>query len=365
MTGPLADLRVIDNTDDSGRFASKLLASMGADVVRINTEGSSGAPMTGEAALHGGVLDWWLDGGKRQADIDLSSTEGQDAYRALAAVADVILETARPGVLAEAGIDHAQLLELNPSLAQVSITPFGRTGPRANWVSSDLVSAALGGIMSVTGLPDRPLNVWGRQTHNYAGFMGAICALAAVRATTADGRGRHVDLSIHELVAGSIENIFMQWFFDDVLPLPKLAQRQGALHWLGAYDLAQCRTGYTMITPTPTPGLLFDWMVEDGFEAASQWRDLDPSQAIEQIEDVMAATREWVRGHDAMDLWWAAQDRHVAFGGVHDIPAVADIPQFEHRGFWADASAADGSSVRQPRRLVRFESTTPDPEPPA
>lgn len=364
MTGPLDGLRVVDHTDDSGRFATKLLTGLGADVVRTSAAGSSGAPMTGAAAARGGVLDWWYDGGKRRAPLDLRSETGRSAYRAIAADADLILETARPGELADLGLDHADIVASNPRLVQVSITPFGRTGPRAGWVSSDLVSSALGGVMAVTGLPDRPLNVWGRQTHNYAGFMGAICGLAGVRAARLDGRGRHADISIHELVAGSIENIFMQWFFDDVLPLPKLAERQAALHWLRAYDLAKCRTGYTMITPTPQPELLIQWMLDDGFEAAAEFAGLDPAVAIERVDEIMDAVRTWVRNHDAMELWWTAQEHHVAFGGVHDIAATAEIPQFTHRGFWADVEV-DGSTVRQPRRMVRFSDGDPMPQPPA
>lgn len=365
MKGPLDGLRVVDNTDDSGRFGTKLLTAMGADVVRISTSGSSGAPMAGAAAARGGVLDWWYDGGKHRLPLDLSSAADAERYRQLAASADLVVETSAPGALATASVDHPDLVAEHPGLVQVSITPFGRTGPRADWVSSDLVSAALGGVMSVTGLPDRPLNVWGRQTHNFAGFMAVICGLAGVRAAHTDGAGRHVDLSIHELMTGSIENIFMQWFFDDVLTIPKLAERQGALHWLRAYDLAECRTGYTMITPTPTPGLLMDWMVEDGFERAAAWSGLEAHEAIEQIDDIMDAVREWVRGHDAMELWWTAQGRHVAFGGVHDVPTTAAIPQFEHRGFWSETDDGAGSSFRQPRRLVSFSGGAEDPLPPA
>ena len=268
--GALDGLRVIDLTDDSGRFATKVLNELGADVVRVSSAGSPGSPMQhADAAALGGVLDWWYDGGKRKHIVDLSTIDGQQAYRQLATAADLIIDTEPAGRLAGLGLDHADLVNANPRLTQVSITPFGRTGPRSDWVTSDLVSSALGGFLSITGLPDRPLNLWGRQAYNYAGFAAVIAGLAAVRASRIDGVGRHVDVSIHEAVTGSIENIFMQYFFDEELPdMPKVAQRQGALHWLRAYDLAECKTGYTMITPTPIPDHLVDWMIEEGHEAA-------------------------------------------------------------------------------------------------
>lgn len=368
--GALHGLRVIDLTDDSGRFATKLLTEMGASVVRVTTDGSSGSPMADPAAGElGGVLDWWYDGGKRRLTVDLDTEDGRAQYVTLAARADLIIETERPGRLAALGVDHADLLAAtdgNAGLCQVSITPFGRTGPRSHWVTSDLVSSAMGGFMSITGLPDRPLNLWGRQAYNYAGFTAVIAGLAAVRAARLDGVGRHVDLSIHEAITGSIENIFMQYFFDEELPdMPKVAARQGAMHWLRAYDLAECRTGYTMITPTPIPDHLVNWMIEAGHEAAREWEGKDVESMLERIDDLMDCVRDFVKDYDAMDLWWEAQERHCAFGGVHDVAAVAAIPQFEHRGLFADAIIGE-TAVRMPHRMVKM-SVTPTglPQPPA
>ena len=387
--GALSGLRVVDLTGDAGRFATKLLSELGADVVRVGA-GSPGLPLADPAAAAlGGVADWWYDGGKRRCPVDLGTGEGRDAYRRLAAAADLIVETERPGRLAELNIDYTDVSAGNPALVQVSITPFGRTGPRAHWLGSDLVAAAMGGMMALTGLADRPLNVWGRQAYNYAGFVAATSGVAAALSARSTGRGAHVDLSIHETVTGSIENLFMQYFFDDILPLPKVAPRQGALHWLGAYDLAECRGGeggYVMITPTPTPDLLFEWMVETGFEEVKRWLGADPADVLLDVTEVMDAVRRWIAPQDAREVWWEAQERHVAFGGVLDIAEVSANPQFGHRGFFADVlppggAAANGSRivdraatgprgpVRVPSRLVRWSdagrSGAVPPSPPA
>ena len=82
--GALSGLRVVDLTGDSGRFATKLLSELGADVVRVGA-GSSGLPLADPAAAAlGGVADWWYDGGKRRCRVDLGTVEGRDAYRRLA-----------------------------------------------------------------------------------------------------------------------------------------------------------------------------------------------------------------------------------------------------------------------------------------
>ena len=126
----------------------------------------------------GGLLDWWYDGGKTGMTIDLDGDAGREAYRDLARHADLIIETEAPGRLADLGLDHPDLVEDNPKLVQVSLTPFGRTGPRATWQITDLVAAALGGVLSVSGLPDQPVNPWGWQCYNTAGFLAAVSGLA-------------------------------------------------------------------------------------------------------------------------------------------------------------------------------------------
>lgn len=369
MNGALSGIRVVDLTDDSGRFAAKLLTELGADVLRVTDAGSPGHPLADPAAAAvGGVLDWWYDGGKRRHVVDLDTAAGRDAYRRLVAVADVVVDTERPGRLADLGVDFADLAPECPQLVQVSITPYGRTGPRAGWVASDLTAASMGGMLSLTGLPDRPLSVWGRQAYNYAGYVAATCAVSGVTAARRTGAGAHVDLSIHEVVSGSLENLAMQYFFADHLPLPAVAPRQGALHWIRAYDLAPCAAGHVMITPTPTPDLLFEWMAETGFEEVRPWIGLDPTEVLAVVDDVMDALRRWVAPFDARELWWEAQSRHVAFGGVLDVAEVCANPQFAHRGLFAqaavpgaepgapDAAAEPAAAVTLPWRVVRWSS---------
>jgi hypothetical protein len=94
--GALRNLRVIDPTDDTGRFASKLLTEAGADVLRVG-RGSPGVQMRGQAKEHGGLLDWWYDGGKQRLELDLDSLAGQRQFKDLAARADLLIETEPPG----------------------------------------------------------------------------------------------------------------------------------------------------------------------------------------------------------------------------------------------------------------------------
>lgn len=366
--GPLAGLRVVDLTDDLGRFATKLLAELGASVCRPMGAGSPGAAIDGPAGEFGGVLDWWFDAAKTRIDLDLDTAAGRRSYRELVSAADLVVESTEPGFLADRGLDHDTLVVDNPRLTQVAVTPFGRTGPRAGWRSSDLVAGALGGVLSITGTADEPLNSWGWQNHNFAGFAAAVCGLAGVLSARATGRGQLVDLSAHEVVASSMENLLMQYVYDDHLPdLPAIAARQGSLHWLGVYEVVPARTGAMMISPTPHAEHLVDWMVAEGITEAEPFVGVEAVELLAQAPAVMAAIRRFALTGDAATMWWEAQQRHIAFGEVQSVATVAANPQFAHRGFFSDArlggEGGDPSTttVRGPFRTVRFSDTPTAP----
>lgn len=355
-SGALEGLWVLDLTDDSGRLAGKLLAEAGAEVVRLRTR-SSGPTMVGAAAERGGLLDWWYDAGTRRVPLDLDSGEGQRAFRDLAERADLLIETEPPGRLAALGLDYADLRLLNPRLVHVSLTPFGREGPRAGWQTSDLVSAALGGVLSVTGEPDQPLNSWGRQTFNVGGFFAAIVGLAGVYAARGEGQGQQIDLSLHECVITCTEQVLMYWFFRHLLPIA-VAPRQASLHWSGAYEVMACTNGHVMITPSPNLPRLVEWVAEDGMADAVAGITGELAQVREKLPQLMAALRAWAATKDAHSLFLEGQRRHLPFGEVLSIADVAASPQLDARGFFR-AVAWDGPDVRTPGPLIRMEGTPP------
>ena len=359
--GPLVGLRVVELTDDTGRFAGKILAESGASVVRVKS-GFPGPPM-GHGGLRGGLLDWWYDGGKRKALIDLSSAKGQAEYRGLAETADLVVETEPPGRLEEFGLDHADLVGANPALVQVSLTPFGRTGPRAGWQTSDLVAGALGGVLSVSGTADYAVGAWGRQNFNVGSLMACVCGLAGVYSARETGRGQLVDLSLHEVMTSSIEQLFVQWWFPDVLPLPQRALRQGSLHWLGAYLVANAKTGACNVAPVPDTAALFAWMTEEGDPEGPELSKLSIVDVLAQMPRVMNAVKRFALTKHSGELFHQAQRRHVAFGEVQTVAQVASNPQNEYRGTFR---AVEGfEQIRMPGPYARFSATpAPAQQPP-
>ena len=356
MSAPLSGLRVVDITDDSGRFATKLLAEAGASVVRIAVAGATSGPAmaSADAAAVGGLLDWWYDGGKQRVDIDLATTTGQAAYRRLAASADLVIDTIAPGQLTTWGIDYSSLAADNPQLVQVSLTPFGQTGPRAGWQTSDLVTAAMSGVLSLTGVAERALNPFGRQSYHIGSFTAVVAALAALRGARLGGVGEHIDISLQEAMTSSIENLYFQYWFDDVLPLPKVGLRQGSLHWLRAYEVVPAATGNIMICPTPSPVPLFEWMAECNHPGAIERLQMDLTDGRRRDRSDMDMTRSFVSTRDAGELFHEAQRRHVAFGEVQtDCPGRAEPAVRSPRALRRCAGGRLGRASAAPSDHVR------------
>ncbi len=185
--------------------------------------------------------------------------------------------------------------------------------------------------------------------------MACVCALAGLYRARETGRGQLVDVSLHEVMTSTIEHLFFQWWFPDLLPFPQRALRQGSLHWLGAYVVASAKSGFCNIAPVPSPLALFAWMQEEGDPEAAELIELTTRGAPPEMSRVMNAVRRFARTKDSGELFREAQRRHLAFGEVQTVPQVAANPQLEFRNTFP---AVDGfPDVRMPSPFAVFHST--------
>ncbi|MBA7471714.1 Succinyl-CoA:(R)-benzylsuccinate CoA-transferase subunit BbsE [subsurface metagenome] len=164
----LSGYRVLDLTDEKGMLCSRLLADMGADVIRIETPA--------EDSPHS-----YLNAGKRSLSLKLESNQGKEIFKRLIKTADVVVESYQPGFLEALGLDYPKLSEINPRLIMASITDFGQSGPYRDYKSCDMVASALGGQMYVCGEPETPpLKPFGNQAYYSASLFAAIGILLAL-----------------------------------------------------------------------------------------------------------------------------------------------------------------------------------------
>ena len=205
--GPLASIRVLDLTDELGAYCPKLLADLGADVIKIEPPGGAPGRSRGPFANDKPGKDrslWWAfyNTNKRSVTLDLTSPTGQAALKRLTETADVLVEDRTPGVMASLGLGYDGLRTLNAGLVYTSISPYGQDGPRASWKASDLVGQAMGDLMFRIGWPEDPPNSFGASpAYSQAGAHGAAGTLMALYARQTSGHGQHVDVSMQEAVS--------------------------------------------------------------------------------------------------------------------------------------------------------------------
>ncbi len=204
MSGPLEGVRVLDlGTRIAAPFCAGLLGEMGADVVKIEQPGRGDfmreiGPFLPTDDGEGYSLFWAIEGrGRRSVTLDLRREEGQDLFRRLAATADVVVENFRPGTLEQW---HIGPTDLDPTLVVVRISAFGQDGPYAARPGLDRMGIGYGGLLQLTGYPDRPPVRVGVTISDYlTGVFSAHAAVSALYARDArrSGKGAVIDAALY------------------------------------------------------------------------------------------------------------------------------------------------------------------------
>lgn len=209
MSGALDGIRVLDLSTRMAEATGKTLADLGAEVVKVEPPGGCDARTTPPFAADGRSLFWEAWGlGKHSVVCDIDTPEGRGELRALAAGADVLVESFAPGHLAERGLGPDHLAAVNPGLVYVSVTSFGIGTPDATVPMTDLTLSAAGGLLGMQGDHDRVPTPVGYPETSFLGAMQAAAdAVMALCERDRSGLGQHLDSSIQAAVMWSLMSI--------------------------------------------------------------------------------------------------------------------------------------------------------------
>ena len=216
LPGPLAGLRVLELADEKGQFCGKLMADLGADLIKIEPPGGQNTravgPFLDDLPHRERSLSFWhYNTSKRGVTLNLDTQAGQALFRRLAATADIILETHPPGYLPSLGLGYDSLSSQNPKLIMCSLTSFGQTGPWRDYQVCDLVHLAAGGQMASSGYDPEsvdnppPIAPGGGNAWHIGGHYAYIGIMAALFYRDMTGEGQYIDASIHEACALTTE----------------------------------------------------------------------------------------------------------------------------------------------------------------
>ncbi len=361
---PLAGIRVLDLSRVlAGPWASQILGDLGADVVKVERPGSGddtrawGPPYLQDAdgqPTRESAYFLCANRNKRSIAIDMASPQGQQQLQQLAAKADIVLENFKTGGLAQYGLDYASLNALNPRLIYCSITGFGQNGPYAARPGYDFLIQAMGGLMSITGVPDGeagagPQKVGVALTDILTGLYATIGILAALQERHRSGLGQHIDTALLDVQVAALANQASNYLVGGVVP-----RRMGNAHPSIVPYQSFPTADSDMILAVGNDGQFArfcqvagrpEWAQDERF-ATNPQRVKHRAELIPLLRQttVLRTTAEWVGALEQAD---------VPCGPVNRLDQVFADPQVQARGIHVDLPHPLGTvaTVASPVRL--------------
>jgi crotonobetainyl-CoA:carnitine CoA-transferase CaiB-like acyl-CoA transferase len=378
-------MRVLELAHERGALAGKLLADMGADVVLVEPPGGDPTrrypPFLDDEPGPERSLYWWhTHTSKRGITLDLEVERGRQVFLRLVATADVLLECEDPGRLARLGLDYPDLCRVRPELVMVSLTPFGRNGPRCEELATDLTILAAGGPVWSCGYDDHdlpPIRGGGNQGYNVACHYAVMSILTALVWRGVSGEGQHVDLNMHAAANVTTEFASYHWLVQGTT-----VQRQTGRHAVEQRTLPtqiRCADGRYVNTGVPPRRPeefrnLSAWLDELGLGdefpeavflrrgAEREFIDLSRIGHDDEVTAIFGAGREAVNliasRLPAHDFFVGAQRAGLAVGVIYAPEEAFEDPHFQARGFAVEVDHPEiGRRFRYPGAPYRFEKS--------
>ena len=369
----LSPYRVLDLTHERGMLCGQMLADLGADVIAIEPpEGNSArqlGPFAGDVADPERSLFWWSYArNKRSITLDITTDEGRDQLLHLVEGAHFLIESERPGRMAELGLGYEALAQVNPALVYVSISAFGQTGPKAAYAESDLIVSSAGGLE--IGDSDRaPLARFSvPQAYLHAGAEAAGAALVAHHERRRSGLGQHVDVSAQQAIIQTTQSLILSAAIGEQeskrvtggvniagLPIPLVwPAKDGHISLVflfGAFG--------------PFSRRLMEWLHEEGIcDEATRDKDWIGYTALlssgeespQEYARVLGLIRSFTATKTKAELQEASFARRLLIAPMVTIDELAASEQFAARDFWRDVQQP-AHSVRHPGPFAKFSET--------
>ncbi|GAA4821047.1 CaiB/BaiF CoA transferase family protein [Nocardioides caeni] len=365
-TSPVQELTVVELAQSpAGEQTGKLLADLGAHVVKVEPPGGVASRRTGPfVAGHDDAdhsLEFWAyNSSKDSVVLDAASEEARAELAAVLSSADVLI-VEDPEWLGAFGIDLEGLRSARPDLVVVSITPFGLTGPWKDYRTSDLVALAAGGMLNSCGYDDHsipPIRPGGNQGFQLGASFAWCALLLALIERRQTGRGQLVDVSVHEANAVSGELANPYWFYPKALvkrqtcrhaqpepTQPALFECADGKHVYFALILSEQKAWNSLLTWMDDLGMAADLVDPAYQEVAHRQRAFGHVQELIEVFFLI---------QDSETVYHEGQRRGLPIGRLNAFEDLVHDEHLQERGFFLDMPAPDGSLHPYPGLPYRF-----------
>jgi crotonobetainyl-CoA:carnitine CoA-transferase CaiB-like acyl-CoA transferase len=349
----------------AGPFAGRTLADFGADVIKVEPPGT-GDPLRKWRLLRDGTSVWWevQSRNKRSVRLDLREPEGQDAARALAAQADVVIENFKPGTLEQWGLGWERLHALNPRLIMLRISGYGQTGPYRDRPGFGVIGESRGGLRHLNGEPGRvPVRVGVSIGDTLSALHGVIGVLLALYHRDArGGEGQYIDVALYESVFNVMESLLPEYD-----AFGTVRERAGsALPGIVPSNAYRCGDG-TYVLVAGNGDSIFRRLM-----AAIGRADLENDPALAHNDGrarhtgrIDAAIEAWTSERTQDDVLAVLEAARVPAGRIYSVADIARDPQYLAREMIVQTVAGDGRPLRVPGIVPKLSATPGSLEHPA
>jgi len=388
----LNDIRVLDMAGSIGVYATKLLADLGADVIRIEPPGgdpmrSIGPFIEDRNHLENSLFFIHYNAEKKSITLNIDSERGSKLFKKLVENVDVIVESLPPGFMESVGLGYPVLRRINPRLILTSVTAFGQTGPYKDFKAYDLIGQAMGGILHSLGpVGGPPTALGGNQAYHMASAYAAIGTLIALLNRDVTGKGHWVDISMQAAMIRMTERITLDyWLYG------QNRKRIGGLEFYrGIRVRFPCKDGEVFCSALGGAGAeaMLQWMESEGMAGdlrdekyadilramqgiplakGSQQKTTGsfasslmsmlkyPEELLIHIEDVWQA---FLLTHTREELFIGAQQRGVRLLPINDVIGVCEDKVLNDRAFFVDIAYPDlGMVLRDTGAPYRLSET--------
>ncbi|WP_340110033.1 CaiB/BaiF CoA transferase family protein [Pikeienuella sp. HZG-20] len=338
---PYSGIRILDLTHDLGRYATRLFADLGAEVVRVEPpQGLPDRHRSAERAREEGenTPDWaflFFNASKKSVVLDFDTEEGRSDFARLIEPAQIVF-LERGGPLAD---ELGWVRSLNPTAVITIVSPYGLGGPLTDAPACDLTMQASGGIAWLSGRPgEPPLRLPVAQSAMIASVYAASATAVALFDAERGGVGHLIDVSAQECIAHSLQNAIQVYDLEG-----RVSQRGGEGTRDASEDIFSCRDGYVFLASPPTLGVswksLVEWMREVEHPSAEEFskeRWLDrPWRTTAEARTIFRRTFEaFIRDFTKEEVTREAIRRKIVMSSVNRVRDVLTDPQLQHRDYF-------------------------------
>lgn len=328
--------RVLNLARDRGLAAGKMLADLGADVIKVERPEGDPARRLGpfkddipgqERSLY--FLNFCTN--QRGVTLNLQTAAGRDIFKQLVNVSDVVLEDFQPGVMESVGLGYPVLREVNARIVMTSITGFGPAGPFKEYKAPDLVSFAMGGMMFLSGDPAKPPVVAPcEQAYYSVCLLASFGTLTALFNRTRTGSGRLVEISTHEAMAIQ-EHLVVRYSLES-----DIVRRVGSQHTTAPSRIYPCKDGpvYVFAGMARHWKRLLEMMGHPETLMDPIWDDSRFRR--ENVDVIDPIVTEFTMKHTRAELVEKFQSSGIPCTPVNTPEEFVNDPQIQSRGFIAE-----------------------------